>query len=65
MEVSEDEDEVGKKDSSNKLHLMSISDNLRSDSKGLTYEDEKESELVNEEHSETGDTSKKKSKEEY
>ena len=52
MEVSEDEKEVHKKDISNKLHLMNISDNGKTESKALIYEDEKESKSVNEEHDE-------------
>ena len=62
MEVPEDNKEVHKKDIANKLHLLNISDNGKTEYKVLNYEDEKESKLTsdNEEHSETGDTSVKK-----
>ena len=56
MEVSEDNNDVHKKDTSNKLHLMNISDNGQTESKVLIYKDEKEGKLTseNEEHIETG-----------
>ena len=54
-EVPEDDNEVHKKDISNKLHLMNISNNGKTDAKVLIYEDEKESKMrsENKENSET------------
>ena len=54
-EVPEDDNEVHKKDISNKLHLMNISNNGKTEAKVLIYEDEKESKMrsENKENSET------------